>query len=237
MNAPEITPPVGTLRAFAAFVQRPAIGAPMGLRTARGWRELALLFGLQVAVLLAVVMPLMMMWQNQFGLTGPDAFDEVPDGWFLPVTILIAPVLEELFFRGWLTGRKRALWLFACAVAAAVLLYVSTFGLNVLVVAGLFVLIALAAPAGWFLLRKQAEPPRWFAKAFPAIFYLTVLGFAAMHLSNYSNWSLIMLPLVLPQLWIGLMLGYIRMRIGLPGSILAHMLSNSAVLLLTPIIG
>ena len=230
MSDAETTRPLGTVKAFAAYLRAPAVIAPLGLRNARGWRELALLFLLQAIVLLAVVLPLMVVWQEQFGLTGPDAFDEVPDGWFLPLTILIAPVLEEFFFRGWLTGRKRALWLFACAVAAGALLYASTLDLNALVIGGLLLVVIIAAPVGWFLLRKRAEPPRWFTRAFPAIFYLVVLGFAALHLSNYSNWSLLILPLVLPQLWIGLMLGYIRMRVGLIGSILAHILSNSAVL-------
>ena len=35
----------------------------------------------------------------------------------LPITVLIAPVLEEMIFRGWQTGRPRALWLLGCFAA------------------------------------------------------------------------------------------------------------------------
>ena len=96
--------------------------------------------------------------------------------------------------------------------------------------------LILAAPVGWFLLRKRPAPG-WFAKLFPWIFYLVLAAFALMHLMNYPRLSLLMLPMVLPQAWIGLMLGYTRMRIGLPGSMLMHMLSNGTVLAFAALAG
>jgi len=225
------------LRGFAEYLRKPALIAPSGLRARDAWRRLAILTVMQVGVLLAIVLPLIAAWQKTFGLAGPDAFEQVPEGWLLPLTLLIAPVAEELFFRGWLTGRPRALWLFACALAVAGLVYGSTQGLAALAVGAGFLVAVLAAIVGWFVLRKKSEPPRWFARAFPVIFYLVVIGFALPHLSNYASWSLLSLPLVLPQLWIGTVLGYVRMRIGLIGSILLHIASNSAVLLITPLFG
>lgn len=225
------------LRGFAAYLRKPELIAPSGLRTAEAWRRWAILFAMEVTVLIAVIMPLVAIWLKLFALDGPDAFDQVPEGWFIPLTVLIAPLGEELFFRSWLTGRLRALWLFLCALAVAGLLYGSVHGLNPLVVGAGFLAAVIAAIAGWFVLRRKVEPPRWFARAFPAIFYLVAIGFALPHLMNYSSFSLASIPLVLPQLWIGTVLGYIRMRIGLPASILTHVASNSTVLLLGPLLG
>lgn len=224
------------LRGFVEYLRKPALIAPSGLRTRAAWREWAILAAMQIGVLLAIVLPLIVAWQKAFGLEGPDAFEQVPEGWLLPLTVLVAPVAEEVFFRGWLTGRPRALWLFVCALVVAGLLYGSTQGLAPLAVGAGFLLAVLAAPIGWFLLRKKGTPAR-FGIAFPVIFYLVVIGFALPHLSNYASWSLLSLPLVLPQLWIGTVLGYVRMRIGLIGSILMHIASNSAVLLITPLFG
>ncbi len=48
----------GTLRAFGAYLRRPVPAAPIGLRSGAAWRELAVLFVLQSALLLAVISPL-----------------------------------------------------------------------------------------------------------------------------------------------------------------------------------
>ncbi|WEK45724.1 MAG: CPBP family glutamic-type intramembrane protease [Candidatus Andeanibacterium colombiense] len=226
------------LRGFAAFLRRPELIVPIGLRGKSAWRQWAILFAMQFGVLIAVVLPLVAVWQKIFALAGPDAFEQLPKGWLVPLTVAIAPVLEELFFRGWLTGRPRALWLFLCTLAVIGLMSASAFKLTTPLVVGIgFLAILLAAIAGWVWLRKKSAAPRWYARAFPAVFYLVIAGFGLLHLSNYSTWSLLAVPLVLPQLWIGTVLGYIRMKIGLPGSILAHICSNGVVVLLAPIFG
>ncbi|MBO9499018.1 MAG: CPBP family intramembrane metalloprotease [Novosphingobium sp.] len=225
------------LRAFPAYLRHPRLIAPSGLRSRAAWKEWAILFALQFAVLIAIVLPAVAAWQNLFALSGPDAFDKLPPAMLVLLTVALAPVLEETFFRGWLTGRPRALWLLLCTVAAIGLLFASTYKLAPLAVGIGFLAIVLAAGIGWFLLRKKKAAPHWFARGFPAIFYLVTVGFALLHVTNYGHWSPVVLPLVLPQLWIGTVLAYIRMKIGLPGSILAHICSNASVLLLSPIFG
>lgn len=222
-------PPVTMLREFAGWLRRPHRLDPMGLRAPGAVRRLAVLTALMVAGLLLVLLPVLGLWQSLFSLPAPDAFGKLEPQLMIPIVLLIAPVLEEMLFRGWLTGRVRALWLLACALAFSVLLYGSTQGLSPLAVGASFLVLLVAAPLGWFLLRRKGTPP-WFDMAFGMIFYLSAACFALVHMANYPSFSLLALPLVLPQLWAGLMLGFIRMRIGLVASMLAHALSNSAAL-------
>jgi membrane protease YdiL (CAAX protease family) len=146
----------------------------------------------------------------------------------LPTVVLIAPVLEEVLFRGWLSGRPRALWLLVCALAlggAATPLKVEP-----AVKGGLMLALLLAMPVGWFLLRKRATPA-WFMRAFSVLFWITALVFGAVHLSNYPAPGPMALPFVLPQIWAGLVFGFVRMRVGLAGSMLTHAGANLIAIL------
>ncbi|HZF46196.1 MAG TPA: CPBP family intramembrane glutamic endopeptidase [Sphingomonadaceae bacterium] len=222
-------PPVMMLREFAGWLRRPHRLDPMGLRAPGALRRLTVLTALMVAGLLLVLLPVLGLWQSLFSLPTPDAFGKLEPRLMIPIVLLAAPVLEEMLFRGWLTGRVRALWLLGCALAFSALLYGSTQGLNPLAVGACFLALLVAAPLGWFLLRRKGTPP-WFDMGFGMIFYLSAGCFALVHMANYPSFSALALPLVLPQLWAGLVLGFIRMRIGLVASMLAHALSNSAAL-------
>jgi len=228
--------PVGAiLREFAAFLLRPCLLAPSGLRAPGAWRHLGIMVALHVAVLIGLLGPLIGFWQASFALPSPDAFGKVPPGLLAPIAVLAAPLLEEIAFRGWLTGRARALWPLACALGGGGLLYAGTQGLGPLAVAGGMAALAIAALAGWLALRKRGAPG-WFAALFPAIFYLSTAAFALMHVANYPHFSALALPLILPQLWGGLVWGFLRMRIGLTASILAHAIANSAALTLAMLV-
>ncbi len=56
------------------------------------------------------------------------------------------------------------------------------------------------------------------------------VGFALAHLSNYPRASLLAVPLVLPQLWAALVLGFVRQRLGLVPAMLSHALANGCSL-------
>ena len=131
---------------------------------------------------------------------------------------------------GRLVGSPRALWLLGCAIAAMAALLTLTAPDQALILAGLFLALLIAAPLGWWLLRRRAAPLGWFARGFPWIFHLTAATFGLVHLGNYPEFSLLAVPLVLPQLWAGLVLGHIRQKIGLIGGILAHMTANGCTL-------
>lgn len=177
---------------------------------------------------MVLLMPLLAGWQKLTGIAGPDAFDKFPREWLLPVVVLAAPVIEEMLFRGWLSGRPRALWLVLCALAAGIPLAMT--GGNSPLAAIALIAALIAAPLGWFALRKRPAPD-WFQRGFGVIFFGAALLFGAAHLVNFSQASLLALPLVAPQLWAGMTLGYLRTRHGLWAGILAHATSNGLALL------
>lgn len=219
-------PAVPILHELAAFLKRPAVLAPWGLRHRNAWSALGLLGALHVGGLLLVILPLISLWQSRFALPMPDAFGKLPGGWLLPITVIAAPLLEETIFRGWQTGRPRALWLLGCFAAFVALVLVAR-ALAPLVLAGLLVAIVVAAAGGWWWLRRD-EAPAAYRAAYPAVFWVVAVLFAGVHLTNYPTTSLLSLPMVLPQLWAAVLLGFTRQRIGLPASILQHALANAA---------
>ncbi len=218
-----------TLADFAAYLARPRLVAPGGLGAPGIWRSMAALLVFHVAVLLGVLAPLLQLWQSAMHLPAPEAFGNVPKEWLVPLVVLIAPIGEELAFRGWLTGRVRALWLLGCGLVAGVLLAMVSYRVAEIPASLGVVAMGLVAPVGWWLLRRRGVP-RWFEAAFPALFVLSIAIFGLSHLINYPQISWALLPMVLPQVWAGLVLSYARMRMGLPAAMLIHALSNAAAI-------
>jgi membrane protease YdiL (CAAX protease family) len=215
-----------TLRELAVFLKRPRVLEPWGLFRREAWGPLAILMLVHVGGLMLVILPLIMLWQSRFMLPMPDAFGKLPGGWLLPITMAIAPLLEEIIFRGWQTGRPRALWLLVCFAAFVGLVPMAKL-LAPLVLAGLLLALVIAAVAGWLWLRRR-EAPRVYRRAYPVVFWVTALLFAAVHLMNYPATSAMSLPMVLPQFWAAAMLGFTRQRLGLPAAILQHAAANAA---------
>ena len=209
---------------FRAYLTAPRLAV-----AAQTWRRWAIMVGLYL-VGLVVIGAFLAVWQRAFHLPAPEAFRGFSAGMLAPIVVVAAPVGEEVLFRGWLTGRPRALWLLAMAVFAALLLIAVTLHWHDQVASFGVLGTVLAALIGWLVLRKRIEAPRWFARRFAVWFYLSVAVFALLHLSNYPRLSWALVPMVAPQLWAGLVFGYVRMRQGLLASILAHAIGNAAAL-------
>jgi membrane protease YdiL (CAAX protease family) len=218
-----------TIREFAAYLRRPQLLAPSGFKAAGNAKTWLYLTLLSTAVLLGLILPIIKLWQSLFDLPDPAAFEQVSQVWLVPIVVLIAPPLEELLFRGWQTGTRGGLWLLGCALVVVSAFALATVPDRALTALAVIVAAVLAGLIGWLLLRRNPAPLVWFARAFPFIFYAMAALFALVHLANYGAFSLVAVPLVLPQLWAGLMLGYLRQRIGLPASIAAHATSNLLV--------
>lgn len=210
---------------FAAWLARPYMLTPSGLRAPYAWTALRYMLGLHLAVLLLVLLPVLGLWQSAMGLPSPEAFDQVSKAMLVPFVVLLAPVAEELAFRGWLTGRVRAVWLVGCGFLTAG--FLAMVSLHVYEVAASFAVLGMGivAPAGWWWLRGHGVVPG-FERAFPVLVWLSIIVFGLSHLSNYPRFSWALLPMVLPQVWAGMTLSYTRMRIGIFGSMLIHATAN-----------
>lgn len=214
------------IREFAAFLRQPRLLATGGLTApgnARIWLYLTLL---SIAVLLGLILPFIHLWQSLFDLPDPQAFDRVSKVWLVPIVVVIAPLLEELLFRGWQNGTRSALWLLGCALVAFGAFAMATFPGRELAALGVIIAAVVTALVGWLRLRRNRTPLAWFSRAFPLIFYAMAALFALVHMANYDRITLAAVPLVVPQFWAGLVLGYLRQRVGLLGSIAAHATSN-----------
>ncbi len=149
--------------------------------------------------------------------------------------VIVAPIAEEIVFRGWLSGRPGHILALALLIGggmgAAVVAGTGT-GTGDLQAMGSAALAgfvsAVLAGAAIFLLRRRGAIG-WFARFFPAFFWLSTVGFACVHLLNFPPEQIAMaLPLVLPQFATGAILGYLRVNHGLWASMLLHLLHNGA---------
>lgn len=150
--------------------------------------------------------------------------------------LVIAPLLEELVFRSWLTGRVAALRFAACGFAAMALMLagVSLVPDHARMLAWAGAGVALAGLVQWSLTRerKQARKvPPAFIRHFGFIVWAQALLFGAIHLGNYADLtSPFGLAVVLPQVLGGLLLAFIRTRAGLAAAMACHAGYNALVL-------
>jgi membrane protease YdiL (CAAX protease family) len=216
-----------TLADFRNFLRAPHLAVPAPLHL--GWRRWTIMVATYLAGLVIIGTGLTV-WQRTQHLPAPEAFNGFSAPVLAAIVVLIAPLGEETLFRGWLTGRPRALWLVLMAMLAALLLRAVAAHWHEVAVSIGMVVVALAAPVGWFVLRRRTAAPRWFARRFAVWFYLSDVVFGLMHLTNYPRLSWALVPMVLPQVWAGLVFGYLRMRNGLWAGILAHAVGNAAAL-------
>lgn len=211
-------------QALFEFLRHPRWSRPMGLASAQSWALWRGATGLYLAGLV-VLLPLLGLWQRSLGLPTADAFGKMPPALLLPMVTLLAPVAEECVFRGWLSGRPRALALLVGLVIAGGSLWTMRDGaphpLGWAIVA-----LALIGAGGLWLAWRKRETPRWFTAAFPALFVVHAVVFALFHLGNYPRITPALVPMVLPQLWAGLVFGFVRVRISLPAAMMTHALGN-----------
>lgn len=207
-----------------AFIRKPR-------RTLRGsakWgSRFLLLWGLCVAFA-ALQIPLEMGFE-QFAPS--IKFNLSTDTRFMFVAVFIAPVIEELAFRAGLRNARYTLFF------GPALLILARAGSLPLALGGAAV-FALILLLDWQYRRHAARPGlvmrrgRAFLACYPLVFWLYAAAFTLTHLSNfdYSSNAAVLMPLVLlPQLFCGLVFGYIRIRHGLLHAILLHAAYNASL--------
>ncbi len=216
-------------RRFREFLRMPSLDVSQ--QNAKPVLVVARLFALDMLIMFALIS--IAIGFEVAGVELPDnVFDDV--AWTPTLVLLIivgAPVLEELLFRGWLSGRPAPI-MALLSLGAGVAIFGSIGANNAL--AGLpFLLIGIAGAVIALFALRQRPPMAWFARLFPAFFWLSSIAFALVHLSNYDEGAAtIALPLVLPQFVLGLMLGYVRVRFSLWAAMGLHAVHNATLLAL-----
>jgi membrane protease YdiL (CAAX protease family) len=137
--------------------------------------------------------------------------------------IIIAPLLEELIFRYQLKN-----WYVAFIVWAVFISYLFYLFFYPQVYIAFAIFITICSIPFYFKTSKTLRL-RFIKSTFRYHFYLTAVVFGLVHVTNYNQpfqygWAIILL--VLPQLIIGFILGYVRMRFGLKNAMIFHAAYN-----------
>ena len=217
-------------RAFFAFLRRPVLPERVvGLRLS-ALRGTLGLFVLDLAMMAVLVSLALVAWLLGFTLPSSVVGELKMGAGLVALIVVFAPIGEELIFRSWLSGRPGHVG--AAAVLLAAIGYLLTADLKA------HPLLLLGALAGGLVLaiglavglRRRARFG-FFARHFAWFYFASAAAFALVHLSNYSSGAAaVLLPLVLPQLLVGLILGYARVTYGLWSNILLHMMHNGLLI-------
>ncbi len=148
--------------------------------------------------------------------------------------LALAPVLEEVLFRGWMSGRYAALRFAAWGMAALGVLLVNLhlpeeIAQHVRKAATIGMVFALYQ---WARSRNHdtAVPP-WFIRHFHWLVWGSTLLFGAIHFGNFESLSHPLgILVVLPQTIGGLLLAYTRTRLGLRAAMAHHAAFNAIYL-------
>ena len=223
-------PPVARVRDALRFVLRPVfVARPM----AWGWQSAASLLVLLALSLIACLLVHVVLEAINSRAAFLPVRTEPPviSPADLIAPVLFAPVLEEVLFRSWLSGRVAALrFLVYVVVAVAILIanYVVTKGegswLGIVVIA-----VVLLGLLHWGLTRKRdAAVPAWFAAQFHWIVWGSTLLFGLVHLGNHAvPTNPLGILVVLPQTLGGLLLAYTRTRLGFLAAVVHHSAFNA----------
>lgn len=150
------------------------------------------------------------------------------------MVVLVGPIIEETLFRSWLKFKKRnvILFLVVLLVISALLFYHTLLPKgrafdNIMAVTHLTIFLGLIVLLK-FIGRRRIET--FIISKFKYFFYGTTILFGLLHATNYvgNPWIILAFAPILgaPQLFVGSMLGYIRMKHGLVYSMLFHIFFN-----------
>ncbi|MEP3225127.1 MAG: CPBP family glutamic-type intramembrane protease [Parasphingorhabdus sp.] len=216
LRAPKLTDNGGV-------IQQQMPGAPADLL----W--LFLLNCIIVAAIALLLLPVMLAFDISMSNSMSDLFGR-PIWQLLLIVVVAGPIVEELMFRSWLSGKPRLL----IPLSGLILWMAMTYGFNQLgwaeasSITGAIMLsaIIIAVLIGTIVMWKRAAPS-WFIRIFPIIFWAQALVFGLVHVFNYAGDNpAALLPFVLPQTIGGLIWGYARIRYGWWANIAMHMAYN-----------
>lgn len=165
-----------------------------------------------------------------------EEFPDTPSFQLAVSAVLFAPFAEELAFRAGLRGLRYTLFVGPPLIVVSFSMFDHR-ALFIGLVLATFSLCAAGIRHGLQGRRAGASfaMARQFVHRYPWVFWGYALLFALAHLSNYSWGSargVVMPLLVLPQLLVGAVAGYLRLRDGLRSSMLLHAVNNAVAIAL-----
>jgi len=225
-------PAPATWRQWARFVRRPVLPDQADTGVTGGLKAVLPLLGLDLALMAlllgAIGAAFALGFEMPEHMLGGMALTPV----LVAVFVIYMPIGEEILFRGWLSGRIGHVLGTVLSIPAFVagLMWVSpgppgATEPDLLILFSVFAGFATLALIAIYLSRRR-DAPKWFQRHFTWFYWASALGFAAVHLTNFAAAGPALLPLVLPQLALALILGYLRVTRGLWTSMLLHMLHN-----------
>lgn len=144
--------------------------------------------------------------------------------------LILAPIIEELQFRGWLNGRRRNLVLATLVVPPLYATYMLP--PDQLAAAGLLALVALTLLIGgvvWWGRQPAGQEtiPPWFDRHFGKILWGSAVAFGLIHVTLFDDfeWGLDLMYVV-PQTVGAIFLTFTRLRLGLRAAMIHHALFN-----------
>lgn len=217
----------------ARFVARPTFARqPMAWGRVAAW-ALVVVFAFDLA-LDGLASWLIATWDEQGAFLPDPVVQDISLTEDMFSALLLAPVLEEALFRGWMTGRIAALrfalfGLAALAMFAAGLVLAPAWSAW-LGLAGL--VLTFAGLIQWSRTRDaDMGVPAWFPRHFHWLVWGQAVLFGLIHLGNYEPLAHPLgVLVVVPQTIGGLLLAYVRTRIGL-GAAMAHHAAYNALFL------
>lgn len=214
-----------------AFLRRPTVETVKDLSIREKGRIGIWLFILSIAVTMIFgVLALPMLFSTD--LTSGDQLNEVLRGsiWSVLLSVVIlGPLVEEIIFRGWLSGTWRAALatvfsLLAIYGGAAIL---SEYSVESSAIKSL--ILAACALTVFCAFSSLGSTRRivGFDRVFPFLFYAQAAAFGTLHFQNYAASSpVIALFATLPLIACGLIWGYARIRLGLISAVILHAAYN-----------
>lgn len=220
-----------TLSEFVVFLRRPKVDSPveLSIRERAGIGIWLFILSLVVTMIFGVLaLPVVLLTD----LTSGDRLSQALSGSALSVVlsvVILGPLVEEIIFRGWLSGVWRA------ALGTVLSLTVIYGGSEILgrflaegsVVKPLILVFGATVILLAFSPLDKARRIPGFDRVFPIMFYAQAVAFGILHFQNYAASSLaIALFATLPLVACGLIWGYARIRLGLTSAVILHAAYN-----------
>ncbi len=144
--------------------------------------------------------------------------------------MILAPIYEEILFRGLLKFDKKNVLTFIITI-----LLLTTFSIyNDKYTIAIILSIILFLVVGIYMSSNINSVSNFIKKHFKYFFYASSLFFGLIHITNFSGNINILIGLsiilTLPQTISGLIFGYARMKYGLIYSIILHIINNSILI-------